>query len=105
MIDKKRIAQLLEVLGKGLFEKEHVLSLSLLAAVAGESIFLLGPPGTAKSMIARRLKSAFRNGRSFEYLMSRFSTRAGVCFCPEGRRPLYENDRRVFAHSRCRFFG
>ena len=41
MMDKKRIAQLLEALGKGLFEKEHVLSLSLLAAVAGESIFLL----------------------------------------------------------------
>ena len=38
MMDKKRIAQLLEALGKGLFEKEHVLSLSLLAAVAGESI-------------------------------------------------------------------
>mgnify|MGYP000499752861 CR=1 FL=1 len=36
MMDKKRIAQLLEALGKGLFEKEHVLSLSLLAAVAGE---------------------------------------------------------------------
>ena len=41
MMDKKRIAQLLEALGKGLFEKEHVLSLSLLAAVAGESIFCL----------------------------------------------------------------
>ena len=33
MMDKKRIAQLLEALGKGLFEKEHVLSLSLLAPV------------------------------------------------------------------------
>ncbi|MCD8318637.1 MAG: hypothetical protein LUC45_07290, partial [Paraprevotella sp.] len=47
-----RIALLLKALGKGLFEKDEVLALALLAAVAGESIFLLGPPGMAKSMMA-----------------------------------------------------
>ena len=71
---KVRIHQLLQQLNEQVFGKEHVVSLALLSAVAGESIFLLGPPGVAKSMVARRLKLAFREGTSFEYLMSRFST-------------------------------
>ena len=71
---KTRIESLLQQLNERVFEKEHVVALSLLSAVAGESIFLLGPPGVAKSMVARRLKLAFRDASAFEYLMSRFST-------------------------------
>ena len=71
---RERIQNLLREINKGIYEKETELSLSLLAALAGESIILLGPPGVAKSMVARRLKSAFKDSKSFEYLMSRFST-------------------------------
>ena len=69
-----RVRQLLEVLNERVYGKEHVIALSFLSAMAGESIFLFGPPGVAKSMVARRLKLAFRHGAAFEYLMSRFST-------------------------------
>ena len=47
---KPRIASLLQQLNERVFEKEHIVALALLSAVAGESIFLLGPPGVAKSM-------------------------------------------------------
>lgn len=69
-----QIKSLLKIISEGIYEKQHILAMSLLCAVAGESIFLLGPPGTAKSLVARRLKQIFREGKSFEYLMSRFST-------------------------------
>lgn len=71
---RQHITMLLKYMSEGIFEKENILAMSLLCAVAGESIFLLGPPGTAKSLVARRLKLVFKNAESFEYLMSRFST-------------------------------
>ncbi len=57
-----------------MYEKEQIVAMGLLCAVAGENIFLLGPPGTAKSMVANRLKWIFKEAKSFDYLMSRFST-------------------------------
>jgi len=68
-----RIQQLLTAINQGVYEKDTELGLSLLAALAGESVFA-GSSGVAKSMVARRLKAAFKGAKAFEYLMSRFST-------------------------------
>lgn len=63
---KERIKALLNEISKSIYVKEQILTMLLLSAVAGESIFLLGPPRTAKSLVSRRLKLAFENARCFE---------------------------------------
>jgi MoxR-like ATPase len=52
--------------------RDEVIDLIALAVVAGEHLFLYGPPGTAKSALIREFASSVQ-GRYFEYLLTRFS--------------------------------
>ncbi|WP_028328460.1 AAA family ATPase [Brachyspira alvinipulli] len=71
---KSRMKKIINLLSEGLYEREDIVSLTLLSAIAGKPIFLYGPPGTAKSFIAKRISSAFKDSKYFGYLMQRFST-------------------------------
>ena len=88
---QKRIKQLIRAIGEGIWEKERILAMGVLCGISEESLFLLGPPGTGKSMVARRLKEIFAGGTSFEYLMSRFSTPDEI-FGPVSIRKLKDED-------------
>ena len=68
-----QLKTLLESLERGLVERSQCVRLCLLAALAGEHTLLIGPPGTAKSELARRLHTVFREGRYFERLLTRFT--------------------------------
>ena len=71
---KTRVTDLITVLSDGLYEREEIVAVSLLSVLSGQSIFLYGLPGTAKSLIARRLSTVYKDSTHFEYLMQRFST-------------------------------
>lgn len=88
---KQRLKKLLEHIGEGLHEREQALAVSLLGSISGQNIFLYGPPGTAKSLISRRLSYAFKEQQYFEYLMNRFSTPEEV-FGPVSIKELKEDN-------------
>ena len=79
---KHRIESIVKSLSQGVYEKDEALKLVLLSFISGKSAFLYGPPGTAKSLVARRVALAFDMSDSkkvdsntfFAYLMNRFST-------------------------------
>lgn len=71
---KSWVEQTLKELNAGLYEREDILASALLTVLSGQSVFLYGPPGTAKSIISRRLSCVFSDSKYFEYLMQRFST-------------------------------
>ena len=90
---QQRLAKILQpaeqFLSSGLVDRGLEAKLLLLAALAGEHLLLIGPPGTAKSLLARRL-AELGSASYFERLLTRFSTPDEV-FGPLSLKPLQED--------------
>ena len=90
---RARIERLLEQLDDSFLEREPHVRLALLSLIAGHHMLMLGPPGTAKSLLARAICQCVEGGRYFEYLLSRF-THPDELFGPVSIPGLKEEDYR-----------
>jgi MoxR-like ATPase len=55
-------------------ERDAEINGSFLALLSGEHVLLLGPPGTAKTLLANKICETIEGGYFFHYLLTRFST-------------------------------
>ena len=67
-----QVRSAVRVATEGLVGREQLAELIVLAAVAQEHLLVVGPPGTAKSAVVRRVAQSM-GGRYFEYLLGRFT--------------------------------
>src|SRR4051812_48923091 len=72
---RKRLTRFRTSLGRFFVEKQELIDLMLVAAIAQEPLLLVGPPGTAKSDLVLKFKDALGLGEGdyFEYMLTRFT--------------------------------
>ena len=85
-----RLKHILQHLKEQFVGKDDIIDLMGICLAGRENLFLLGPPGTAKSAMVREL-SKLLNGKTFEYLLTRF-TEPNELFGPFDIRKLREGD-------------
>jgi MoxR-like ATPase len=91
MSAKLKLQKVLDHLKATYIGKDEIIDLLGISLVARENLFLLGPPGTAKSAIVRGLSKSLRGGSNFEYLLTRF-TEPNEIFGPFDIRKLKDGE-------------
>ncbi len=98
MSARERLRRIREELTQTFLERSDVIDGALAALLAGQHVLLIGPPGTAKSMLADELCRRLDGAAYFQWLLTKFSTPEEL-FGAVSLRAL-ENDeyRRVTTH-------
>jgi MoxR-like ATPase len=68
----QRLREAIREATAGLVERDQLAELMVLGAVAQEHLLVIGPPGTGKSAVVRRVAASL-GGNYFEYLLGRFT--------------------------------
>ncbi|HET6613016.1 MAG TPA: AAA family ATPase [Kofleriaceae bacterium] len=66
------LQEVARILGTRFLDKQEIIRLLIVSAIAGEHMVIVGPPGTAKSALIRHF-AGLLDARYFEYLLTRFT--------------------------------
>ncbi|MDB6112407.1 MAG: ravA 2 [Pedosphaera sp.] len=89
-ISQRLAAEVLQPMKQTFVGKDEIIDLLGICLVGGENLFILGPPGTAKSALVHNL-AARLEGDTFDYLLTRF-TEPNELFGPFDIRKLREGE-------------
>ncbi len=89
-LGRRLTEDVLEPMKQAFVGKDEIIDLLGISLVARENLFILGPPGTAKSALVQELARRI-DGRVFDYLLTRF-TEPNEIFGPFDIRKLREGD-------------
>jgi MoxR-like ATPase len=87
---RRLTTEVLEPMKQAFVGKDEIIDLMGVCLIGGENLFLLGPPGTAKTALVHQL-AARLEGRTFDYLLTRF-TEPNELFGPFDIRRLREGE-------------
>jgi len=89
-ITNRLVTEVLEPMKRAFVGKDEIIDLLGICLIGGENLFILGPPGTAKSALVHQL-AARMEGKTFDYLLTRF-TEPNELFGPFDIRKLREGE-------------
>lgn len=69
-----KIEEAIQLLESRFLEREELIRLLFLGMMSSENVLLIGPPGTAKSQLARGVSQLFGSEQWFDYLLTKFTT-------------------------------
>ncbi len=71
---RELLRSLREELGQIFLERDELIDGALVALLAAQHVLVIGPPGTAKSMLADEVCRRLTGARYFQWLLTRFTT-------------------------------